>query len=117
MAFLRPYLNKRRAASSRQLEQTAPERRSVLPIVIRPHRPPTKSGRVVVFLTLEDEFGMIDVTVFEYVYQKYGHIIFTEPALLVWGTLEQRGNAKSITARRVEALPLAYMWKEDSKKA
>ncbi len=118
MAFLRPYLNKRRAASSRQLEQTAPGTKvCAAGIVIRPHRPPTKSGRVVVFLTLEDEFGMIDVTVFEDVYQKYGHIIFTEPALLVWGTLEQRGNAKSITARRVEALPLAYMWKEDSKKA
>ncbi len=110
MAFLRPYLQKRRAASSRQLEQTAPGQKvCAAGIVIRPHRPPTKSGRIVVFLTLEDEFGMIDVTVFEDVYQRYGHIIFTEPALMVWGTLEQRGNAKSITARRVETLSLAYM--------
>ena len=50
---------------------------------------------------------MIDVTIFENVYQKYGHIIFTEPALIVRGRLEQRGNAKSIIAWKVEALPLA----------
>ncbi|MGI6566656.1 MAG: DNA polymerase III subunit alpha [Firmicutes bacterium] len=118
MAFLRPYLKQRRAASSRQLEQMAPGKKvCAAGIVIRPHRPPTKSGRTVVFLTLEDEFGMIDVTVFEDVYHKYGHIIFTEPALLAWGTLEQRGNAKSITARRVEALPLSVMWRQDNKKA
>ena len=111
MAFLRPYLEHRRVADSRQLEQIPPAKNvCAAGIVIRPHRPPTKSGRPVVFLTLEDEFGMIDVTIFEDVYQKYGHIIFTEPALIVWGKLEQRGNAKSITARRVEALPLATAW-------
>ena len=108
MTFLRPQLKHRHIADSHKLEQTPPGKDvSAAGIVIRPHRPPTKSGRTVVFLTLEDEFGMIDVTIFERVYQKYGHIIFTEPALIVWGKLEQRGNAKSITARRVEALPLA----------
>ena len=114
MAFFRPYLEHRHIASSHKLEQTPPGGYvRAAGIVIRPHRPPTKSGRTVVFLTLEDEFGMIDVTIFEDVYQKYGHIIFTEPALIVWGKLEQRGNAKSITARRVEALPLATAWQGD----
>ena len=108
MTFLRPKLRQRHIASSQELEQSSPGRNvSAAGIVIRPHRPPTKSGRTVVFLTLEDEFGMIDVTIFENVYQKYGHIIFTEPALIVRGRLEQRGNAKSIIARKVEALPLA----------
>lgn len=111
MAFLRPHLECRHVTSSQKLEQMSPgEDVSAAGIVIRPHRPPTKSGRTVVFLTLEDEFGMIDVTVFEKVYHKYGHLIFTEPALIVWGKLEQRGNAKSITAQRVEALPLADIW-------
>ena len=114
MAFLRSYLENRNVADSRSLEYTPPGRNvSAAGIVIRPHRPPTKSGRTVVFLTLEDEFGMIDITVFEDIYQKYGHIIFTEPALIVRGKLEQRGNAKSITARRVEALSLAAIWKHD----
>ena len=57
-----------------------------------------------VFLTLEDEFGLIDVTIFERVYQKYGKAVFTEPALIVTGRLEQRGEAKSITAYRVQPL-------------
>jgi error-prone DNA polymerase len=60
-------------------------------IVIRPHRPPTKSGRTVVFLTLEDETGLLDVTVFESIYQKCGKAIFTQPALLATGRLDHRG--------------------------
>ena len=108
MAFLRPNLQARRIANSQELEQSPPGRNvSAAGIVIRPHRPPTKSGRTVVFLTLEDEFGMIDVTIFEKTYRRYGHIVFTEPALIVRGRLEQRGNAKSIIAHKVEALPLA----------
>lgn len=108
MAFLRPNLRARHIADSRELEQSLPGRNvSAAGIVIRPHRPPTKSGRTVVFLTLEDEFGMIDVTVFENIYKRYGHIIFTEPALIVKGRLEQRGNAKSIIAQKIGALPLA----------
>jgi error-prone DNA polymerase len=62
-------------------------------MVIRPHRPPTKSGRTVVFLTLEDETGLLDVTVFESVYQKCGKAIFTQPVLLVAGRLDHRGAA------------------------
>ena len=108
MAFLRPKLKQQHIASSQELEVCPPgENVSAAGIVIRPHRPPTKSGRTVVFLTLEDEFGMIDVTIFEDMYQKYGHIIFTKPALIIRGRLEQRGNAKSIIARRVEALSLS----------
>ncbi|NLK07746.1 MAG: DNA polymerase III subunit alpha [Firmicutes bacterium] len=110
MAFFRKKLTSRRVLSSLDLEGTpAGHTVSAAGIVIRPHRPPTKSGRTVVFLTLEDEFGMIDVTIFENIYKRYGHIIFTEPALLVRGKLEQRGNAKSITARKIEALPLTRL--------
>lgn len=108
MAFFRRQLQKRRILSSRDLSRCQPGQTvTAAGIVIRPHRPPTKSGRIVVFLTLEDEFGLIDVTIFEDVYQRYGHIIFTEPALIVRGKLEQRGNARSITAWKVEGLPLS----------
>ncbi|MEW6182099.1 MAG: DNA polymerase III subunit alpha [Bacillota bacterium] len=73
---------------------------------LRPHRPPTRSGRIVVFLSLEDETGMTDTTVFEDVYQRYGHLIFgPEPGpLKVTGVLHRRGDGVSITAKKIEPL-------------
>lgn len=50
---------------------------SVAGLVVRPHRPPTKSGKTVVFFSLEDETGWVDITVFQDVYQKSGAVIFT----------------------------------------
>ncbi|HOV43899.1 MAG TPA: hypothetical protein PLE01_08355, partial [Syntrophothermus lipocalidus] len=71
-----------------------------------PHRPPTKSGRITVFMSLEDEFGLTDVTVFEDVYQRYGGLIFspqTSP-LVVEGVLQKRGNAVSVVGKRIGKL-------------
>jgi len=75
-------------------------------LVIRPHRPPTRSGRTVVFLTLEDETGLLDVTVFESVYQKYGKVIYNNPLLLVTGEISRRDPQQigTITARKIEAI-------------
>ncbi len=73
-------------------------------LCIRPHRPPTKSGRTVVFLTLEDETGLIDVTVFEDVYMSWGEDLFVKPLLIVSGYIEHRGDAISIIAKRLEAV-------------
>jgi len=76
---------------------------------VRPHRPPTRSGRTVAFLSLEDEAGLIDVTIFEDVYERCGAVIFSDPCppLSVEGTVERRGNGTSLTARSVEALTLS----------
>ena len=75
-------------------------------LVIRPHRPPTRSGRTVVFLTLEDEYGLIDVTIFEDVYKKYAKVIYSEPLLLVTGEISRRDPTEraSITAAHIQAL-------------
>lgn len=74
---------------------------------VRPHRPPTRSGRITVFMSLEDEYGLVDVTVFEDVYQKYGRYIFGNHAgapLRVSGTLSRRGNGLSVIAKSISAL-------------
>ncbi|MBC7286739.1 MAG: hypothetical protein H5T86_01595 [Armatimonadetes bacterium] len=72
-------------------------------IVIRPHRPPTRSGRTVIFMTLEDETGLIDATIFEDVYHQYGPVIFGHGLLMVTGRLE-RNHGLSIIANRVAPL-------------
>ncbi|EJY55266.1 DNA polymerase III, alpha subunit [Alicyclobacillus hesperidum URH17-3-68] len=72
------------------------ERVTVAGLAIRPHRPPTKSGRTVVFFTLEDETGMLDATMFESVYRTEGAVVFTPYGRLLGasGVMQRRGGAR-----------------------
>ena len=91
--FARGRLRKLGVVSRAQLD-TLPEGRRVrvAGIVISRQRPPTRSGRTVVFVTLEDETGLTEVTVFERVYQQWGKVIFSHGALIVEGVLQKRGR-------------------------
>ena len=74
---------------------------------LRPHRPPTRSGRTVVFFTLEDEYGLADVTVFEDCYRQTGWILFACPAPVeVEGVVGRRAG---VVARAVRLLNLNLM--------
>jgi error-prone DNA polymerase len=75
-------------------------------LLIRPHRPPTRSGRVVVFFTLEDETGLLDLTAFEPTYQRYGKLLFGAPALVVTGRVQRRGERASVLAQEIAPLNL-----------
>lgn len=103
--FFRPKLPKT-VLTSKQIAQLTKGTVQMAGLVIRPHRPPTKSGKTVVFLTLEDEYGLIDVTIFENVYQKYARTIFNEPLLLITGELSQRDSKEkgSIIATHIQGL-------------
>ncbi len=104
MEFVRPKLVKEGVLTAQQIKQQRPAGAvKVAGLLIRPHRPPTRSGRTVVFFTLEDETGLIDVTVFENIYQQYGKEIFSSSVLLVQGRLDQRGSA-AIVADRIDQL-------------
>lgn len=52
-------------------------------------RPPTRSGRPVWFVLIEDESGLLQATVFEDVYRRYGHVLHHEGALLLDGTVQR----------------------------
>src|SRR5579875_1009237 len=69
---------------------------NVAGLAVRPHRPPTKSGKTVVFFTLEDETGVMDATMFETVYRGSGAILFTPNGRLlsVQGTVNRRGGVR-----------------------
>ena len=71
---------------------------------IHPHRPPVPSGEIVVFLTLEDESGMAQVTVPPEVYQACGHALVTEPLLEISGTVARRGGGNLLLALDVKPL-------------
>lgn len=104
MAIYRPELQRRGIKSSREAKgMTSGARIAAAGLLLRPHRPPTRSGKITVFLSLEDEFGLLDVTVFERVYFQYGAFIFGEQQgpLLVRGTVQRRGNGVSLMADRL----------------
>ena len=93
LCFARERLGKLGVMLRSQLDALPDGRRvRVAGIVIARQRPPTKSGQTVIFITLEDETGLIEVTVFERIYQRWGKVIFSSNALVVDGILQKRGR-------------------------
>jgi error-prone DNA polymerase len=52
--------------------------------------PPTKSGHPVWFLLIEDEWGLLQATIFRRVYERYGDLLHHRGAFLLEGRVEQR---------------------------
>jgi error-prone DNA polymerase len=50
--------------------------------------PPTKSGTPVWFLVIEDEWGLLQATIFRSVYHRYGHLLNQKGAFLLEGRVE-----------------------------
>ncbi|MDX5895147.1 DNA polymerase III subunit alpha [Rubrobacter radiotolerans] len=68
-------------------------------------RPPTKSGRVVHFLLIEDESGVLQATIFEDVYRKYGHVLHESGSYLLDGVVERdRRRGASYLVSRIQSL-------------
>ena len=51
--------------------------------------PPTKSGRPVYFLLIEDEQGLLQATIFRDIYERYGDLLHHRGAFLLEGRVEQ----------------------------
>ena len=108
MAGWRPLLKQKRFNSSQDLRQlNSGQQIRAAGLLLHPHRPPTRSGRITVFFSLEDEYGMIDATMFEDVYMQYGGYIFGSQngPLAVSGLLQRRGEGITLIVHQV--LPLS----------
>lgn len=68
-------------------------------LVMRPHRPPTRTGRNTLFFDLEDETAIIPITCFREVYQRDGHIALHNPVVLVEGKVDARVGQGLIAER------------------
>ncbi|MDE0667447.1 MAG: error-prone DNA polymerase, partial [bacterium] len=73
-------------------------------VVTHRQRPATAGG--VVFVSLEDETGLMNVVVSPGCWQHHRRLAATAPALLVRGRLEHAEGALNIVAERIEALPV-----------
>ncbi|MBN1458495.1 MAG: DNA polymerase III subunit alpha [Armatimonadetes bacterium] len=104
--FARERLHALGVRSCRQLE-ALPDGKwvRVAGIVIARQRPPIKSGQTIVFITLEDETGLIEVTVFERVYKRWGKTIFSSNILVIDGVLQKKGRYGTVVlGRRFQGL-------------
>lgn len=102
LEFWRAELKAKGVLTNEEVKEITDPRRvmSAAGWVIRPHTPPTKSGRTVVFFSLEDETGLLNVTVFPSVYEKFGQFIFRQPLLMITGRKDRRG-ANSLVAEQI----------------
>ncbi len=67
--------------------------------------PPTKSGKPVWFLLIEDERGLSQATIFRPIYERYGDLLHHRGALLSEGTVENTPDKGfSFLVKRVEDL-------------
>ncbi len=67
--------------------------------------PPTKSGHRVHFLVVEDESGLLQCTIFESVYRRYGDLLYRRGAFLLEGRVEQdRRRGFSFLVERIADL-------------
>ena len=103
LGLARSALQKRGILSSKDIKSTSPSRRvTVAGMVITRQRPSTASG--VVFLTLEDELGHINVVVWPRVYERFRSLARDDVLLEVDGQVQREGSVIHVVARRFRRL-------------
>ncbi len=71
-------------------------------LVITRQRPGTASG--VIFVTLEDETGMVNVTLWPKVYERHRRAVIAGRLLRVTGRLQSEGSVRHLVAWKIEDL-------------
>lgn len=73
-------------------------------LVICRQRPGTASG--VVFLTLEDETGFVNLILYSRIFEEFRHVATTSALLLAHGLIEREGEVVYIVVQRLEKLSI-----------
>jgi error-prone DNA polymerase len=106
LQLLRPHLGARVLSSDALAASRTGSRVSVAGMAVARQRPATANG--VVFMLLEDEFGLFNLIVPPPVYDRHRAIVRGEPLLLAHGKFEHIGRNQNIVVTRLETLgPLA----------
>jgi len=101
VAFFRNDLARRGAITSAEhwQEDLAGQRVTVAGLVLVRQRPGTAKG--VIFLTLEDETGIVNVVVWPKVFERNRRVLMTAQLLLVQGRIEREGLVIHVVADRL----------------
>jgi error-prone DNA polymerase len=104
-AHLREHLTRLGVMPTHEAMQQRPGVRvMVAGLNIRPHRPPTRSGRTVLFTMLEDEMGILQITCVGEALEKYTAVFLLSPAVVVSGKIERKGTGASLLVEEARAL-------------
>ena len=92
VSFFEPLLADLGVTRTRDLAQhRAGERVMVAGVKVASQTPAIRSGQRIIFLTLDDATGPVEVTVFESVQPKVAKTVFHSYAMAVWGELRRTG--------------------------
>ncbi|MFE9121307.1 DNA polymerase III subunit alpha [Streptomyces sp. NPDC007172] len=90
------------AIPSRRLAQLhAGQRVLVAGVRASTQTPPIASGKRVIFVTLEDGTGLVDIAFFEDSHADCAHTIFHSGLLLIQGIVERRGPRRTVVGHKV----------------
>ncbi|MFP5342490.1 MAG: PHP domain-containing protein [Candidatus Limnocylindria bacterium] len=103
VALFRPALDRLGAVANAALADLRPGRVRVGGLVVTRQHPMTAKGTV--FLALEDETGMVNVTLWPSVWEELRGVIRRHALLLVEGDLQREGSVVNLVARSVRPLP------------
>ncbi|MGC8539731.1 MAG: error-prone DNA polymerase [Phycisphaerae bacterium] len=102
MSFVRLILNQRGIVAASELADAArhpdASQLAVAGLVLVRQRPGTASG--ILFITMEDETGTVNLIVKPRIYQRYRMDLRHSTALVVWGQLQRQEGVIHIIARR-----------------
>lgn len=103
MSFLRDWLRGKSILDSQAIERTSNGTmiRCAGMVVIRQAPPTAKGFR---FITLEDEFGFINVIVRPQIYDRYRRVIRSEQLLLILGEVQFERSVVNVIATQIHAL-------------
>lgn len=105
LEVLRPALKTKNFITARELRMLPPGRLvRVAGLLIMIHTPPTRSGKRVMFVTIEDETGLLDLVVFSDAQAKWAKEMLSSEILAIEGVLKREGKcgrSVSIVCRRV----------------
>lgn len=102
---LRPRLSAEGVVTAKDLRRIPSGARvRITGLLVIIHMPPTKSGKRVIFLTLEDETGLIDLVAFPKAQDRHARALLTNEVQTVEGKLQRQGRggvSTSIIVSRV----------------
>jgi error-prone DNA polymerase len=106
VAHVRPWLAARQVLTASSVGSAAADAQvAVAGLVTHRQRPPTARG--VVFISLEDETGMVNVICPPQVWERHRRMAAVAPALLIHGRVERTGGSVSLVATALRPLRCA----------
>ncbi|MGH2407560.1 MAG: OB-fold nucleic acid binding domain-containing protein [Candidatus Limnocylindrales bacterium] len=101
--LFRPALERLGAVTAARLAEHLPGRVAIGGLVVTRQHPMTAKGTV--FLALEDETGMVNVTLWPDAWARMRGVVRRHALLYVEGTLQRETNVVNLVARRILPLP------------